>query len=434
MSAVEVWPLFGLRVRTPRVELRYPSDDEVAEIASRSVTDGIHDRAYMPFGFEWTDVPPPLQQRNSIQYHWGLRAGWRVDLWDCNMAVLVDGRIVGAQSAGASNFRALRAATTGSFLFQPEQGRGIGTEMRAAMLHLLFDGLGAEQALTAAWADNERSRGVTRRLGYEQIGTRRMVSRGKARDMFDFRLLRADWLPQRRDDIVIEGLEPCLELFGAPTSLGCAGVDGCAAGWVVATRNGVRVVSDIVDVFDAGHTVVGIDMPIGLPHDVPRAADLEARRFLSPRGSTIFPTPPRACLDATDYLDASRISAEITGKKLTKQTWNIVAKMRAVDAALSVGDEQRVIEVHPECAFAVMNGDRPLSTKHEREGIEVRAAFVERAFGTVARSLPGATRDDILDAYAALWSAERYSRGEHRQFPSDREQRDERGLLMRIVA
>ena len=434
MSAVDVWPLFGLRVRTPRVELRYPTDDEVAEIAERSVTEGIHDPRFMPFGFEWTDVPPPLQQRNTIQYHWGLRAAWKPDQWVCDLAVVVDGRIVGAQSARGTDFRTLRAATTGSFLFLSEQGRGIGTEMRAAMVHLLFAGLGAEQALTDAWADNKQSLGVTRRLGYEQTGSRRVVSRGRTRDMLEFRLQRADWLPQQRNDIVIEGLEPCLELFGAPTALGAAGVDGCGAGWVVATRTGVGVITEIADVISAGYTAVGIDMPIGLPLDEPRAADLAARRFLSPRGSTVFPTPPRPCLNATDYLDASRISAALTGKKLTKQTWNIVAKMRAVDDAISPVDEGRVVEVHPECAFALMNGGRPLSTKHDAAGLAARAALIEAEFGPVAMRLPGAARDDILDAYAALWSAERFARGEHRQFPGDHEQRDARGLLMRIVA
>lgn len=434
MSAVELWPLFGLSVRTPRVELRYPTDDEVAEIAARSAIDGIHDPSFMPFGFEWTDVAPPLQQRNSIQFHWSLRAAWRADSWSCNFAVVVDGRIVGTQSAEASNFASLRSATTGSFLFLPEQGKGIGTEMRAAILHLLFEGLGAENALSGAWSDNAQSLAVTHRLGYEYEGTRRMLSRGKPRDMIGYRLSRQRWLARRRDDIVIEGLEPCLEMFGAPTRLGCAGVDGCRTGWVVATRAGARVVPTIADVLGAGHTVVGVDMPIGLPGAEARAADLEARRFLSPRGSTIFPTPPRPCLDATDHADASRISVEITGKKLTLQTWNIVARIREIDRAIETGDEQRLIEVHPECAFAVMNGGRPLPPKHDRAGIDARAAFIEAEFGPVPRTLPGAGADDILDAYAALWTAERFVRGEHRQFPNDREQRDSRGLLMRIVA
>lgn len=208
------WPLFGLRVRTPRVELRYPTDDDVAEIAERSVADGVHDPSFMPFTIEWTDVPAPVQQRLSLQHHWSLRSNWQPSSWNCNFAVLVDERIVGTQSAGAQNFSELGSVLTGSFLFQPYQGKGIGTEMRAAILHLVFAGLGAEVATTGAWEDNLQSLGVTRKLGYEFEGRRRALSRGVPREMIGFRLSRATWETHQRDDIFIEGLEPCLEMFG----------------------------------------------------------------------------------------------------------------------------------------------------------------------------------------------------------------------------
>ena len=73
MSAVEHWPLFGLRVRTPRVELCYPDDEQIAEIASRAARDGVHDPAFTPFTIEWTDVPPLLQPRLTMQHHWSVR-------------------------------------------------------------------------------------------------------------------------------------------------------------------------------------------------------------------------------------------------------------------------------------------------------------------------------------------------------------------------
>ncbi len=208
------WPLFGLRVRTPRLELRYPTDENVAEIAERSVTEGVHDPSFMPFTIEWTDVPPPLQQQRSLQHHWRLRADWQPSSWSCNFVVVVDGQIVGTQSAGAQDFAQLRSVLTGSFLLQPYQGKGVGTEMRAAILHFAFAGLGAELAQTGAWADNHQSLGVTRKLGYEFEGRRRMLSRGAPREMTGFRLTRDAWEAHRRDDISIEGLEPCLEMFG----------------------------------------------------------------------------------------------------------------------------------------------------------------------------------------------------------------------------
>jgi hypothetical protein len=59
---------------------------------------------------------------------------------------------------------------------------------------------------------------VTRRLGYEFNGTHRALSRGQPRDMLEFRLPRATWDARRRDDITIDGLQPCLALFGLSPS------------------------------------------------------------------------------------------------------------------------------------------------------------------------------------------------------------------------
>ena len=44
----------------------------------------------------------------------------------------------------------------------------------------------------------------------------------------------------------------------------------------------------------------------------------------------------------------------------------------------------------------------------------------------------GAGVDDVLDAYALLWTAERHGRGEAMVFGGD--EIDRRGLVMRIVA
>src|SRR6478609_1717012 len=112
MSLSDVWPLFDLQVNTPRLELRYPSDEDIAELAERGAVDGVHDASFMPFGVEWTDVPPPLLQRNSAQHMWVLRANWRPDNLACNLVCVVGGRVIGAQAATAENFAVLRTAQT----------------------------------------------------------------------------------------------------------------------------------------------------------------------------------------------------------------------------------------------------------------------------------------------------------------------------------
>jgi RimJ/RimL family protein N-acetyltransferase len=211
---IEHWPLFGLRVDTPRVTLRYPDDDDVAALAELGAG-GVHDPGWMPFTIPWTDIAPPLLQRQSMQYMWRTRAEWVPEQWHLPMAVVAEKRIVGVQAVLAERFAVLRTVSTGSWLGHIYQGKGIGTEMRAAMLHLAFAGLGADYALSSAFVDNDASIGVTRRLGYEEVGRRILVRRDAPAWMIDFRLPRVRWEEQRRDDIVIVGLDACRELFGA---------------------------------------------------------------------------------------------------------------------------------------------------------------------------------------------------------------------------
>jgi RimJ/RimL family protein N-acetyltransferase len=208
------WPLFGLRVRTPRLELRYPDDDDVAALAELA-SKGIHDPDFMPFSIPWTDVESPEQERGSMQHFWEARAAWSPSKWHMPTVVTVDGVVVGNQAVLAENFAATRTATTGSWLGRAYQGQGIGKEMRAAMLHLLFDGLGAEVAESGAWHDNGPSLGVSRALGYEDNGIDRMMRRDVADTHIRLRLTRERWERTRRHDIEIEGLDPCRELFGA---------------------------------------------------------------------------------------------------------------------------------------------------------------------------------------------------------------------------
>jgi len=209
----DIWPLLGLVVRTPLVELRYPDDDLVYEVAALTA-EPIHDPDFMPFGVPWTDRPSHELPRASLQYEWLQRASWTAEKWSCAMAVLVDGEVVGVQALSGEDFAATKRVLTGSWLTQRVQGRGIGKEMRTAILHLAFAGLGAESATTSAFHDNPSSLGVTRALGYEPNGETLRMRRGRAERHLHFLMTRAQWDARRRDDIAIEGLEPCLQMFG----------------------------------------------------------------------------------------------------------------------------------------------------------------------------------------------------------------------------
>lgn len=211
--ALRHWPLFDLVVRTPRVELRLPTDDELCDLADVAAA-GIHDPATTPFAVDWTAAEPPALQRGVLQWGWRNRAEWTAERWNLALGVLVDGSIVGVQDVAATRFGLTRSVSTGSWLGLAHQGRGLGTEMRAAVLHLAFEGLGAVEAHSGAWHDNVRSHAVSARLGYEENGRRVEVRRDRPDEMILLRLTRERWAERRRDDIEIVGLERCLELFG----------------------------------------------------------------------------------------------------------------------------------------------------------------------------------------------------------------------------
>jgi RimJ/RimL family protein N-acetyltransferase len=211
------WPLFDLIVRTPRLELRYPDDDIVGAIGVLTAHP-IHDPDTMPFSVPWTDCPPGAIERQALQHFWRVRATWSPTEWTCPMAVVLEGGVVGAQDIFATDFAMTKTVKTGSWLTQSRQNQGIGKEMRAAILHLGFAGLGAERALTAAYHDNHSSLGVTRALGYEPNGESFEPRRDRGDKQLHFMLTRERWDARRRDDIEIEGLEPCLEMFGVARS------------------------------------------------------------------------------------------------------------------------------------------------------------------------------------------------------------------------
>jgi RimJ/RimL family protein N-acetyltransferase len=217
----DVWPLFGLVLRTPRLELRLPSPEQLAALAELA-EEGVHDPAVMPFVTPWTDLPPGPRGRSVVQYQWRTWAELRPQRWRLELAVLAAGRPLGLQGIGGQDFAVTREVATGSWLGRRHHGRGIGTEMRAAVLHLAFVGLDARWATSGAASDNLASIGVSRKLGYADDGAQTHAVRGQVMIDRRFRLDRAAWQAHRSVPVEIEGLEPCRELLGAGVSASLA--------------------------------------------------------------------------------------------------------------------------------------------------------------------------------------------------------------------
>jgi RimJ/RimL family protein N-acetyltransferase len=209
------WPLADLRLQTPALELRWPSLDDLEALAGLAAA-GVHDPAVQPFMVAWTDASAEERARSTLQYHWSRWGSWQPSDWMLELVAVRDGAVVGSQGMGGRDFAVLREVHTGSWVGRRYQGQGIGTHMRAAVLHLAFEGLQARWAMSAAFEDNAASLGVSRKLGYRDDGTEWHLVRGRPALTRRLRLARADWQATRTVPVQIHGLEPCLPLFGLP--------------------------------------------------------------------------------------------------------------------------------------------------------------------------------------------------------------------------
>jgi len=212
---IDHYPVLGLRLTTPRLELRLPSPEELSSLADLAA-EGIHDPAFMPFCVPWTDQPQAELARAVVQYHWKTLGESTPQEWSLHFTVFHDGVVVGTQDLNGRMFRVTREVSTGSWLGLRHQGKGIGTEMRAAVLQLAFVGLAAQWAVSDAYTHNPASLAVSRKLGYEPDGIARHVVRDEPAILQRLRLSRAGWERHRTVPVTIDGLEPCLAQLDCP--------------------------------------------------------------------------------------------------------------------------------------------------------------------------------------------------------------------------
>jgi predicted RNase H-like nuclease/catechol 2,3-dioxygenase-like lactoylglutathione lyase family enzyme len=203
------------------------------------------------------------------------------------------------------------------------------------------------------------------------------------------------------------------------------GVDGCRAGWIVVILDNqggaqAQVFESITRLWTALKSqppkLILIDIPIGLPENGARGVDKEARQLLGPRRSSVFPVPVRAAVYASAYAEGSEINWNTTGNRFSVQLWNIIPKIREVDALLTTDAIAASVirETHPEVIFWGLSGSPMHYPKHTDAGYEARISLLE-VYQPGARDLIQMTlaryprsevmRDDIVDALAAAVAA-----------------------------
>jgi RimJ/RimL family protein N-acetyltransferase len=211
-----LWPFAGLRLRAGSFELRTPSDTDLAALAAIYPSD-------VDFDPTLAVGPGPLADRAAqsvLRHAWRARAELAPERWRLCFAAYADGVLVGQQDLKATAFPRRRIAESSSWVGKDFRGRGYGKAMRALVLHLAFEGLGAVAAESESKEGNDAALGVTRSLGYTPCGDTYEVAGDAVEHRLWSRLTRERWSLIHQGysiaPITSEGIEPCLPLLGLP--------------------------------------------------------------------------------------------------------------------------------------------------------------------------------------------------------------------------
>ena len=180
------WPFFDLRISCGDVVLRGVTDADLDPLLAVLPDDLDHDPGHQPFLDATAD-----RRRVFAAEIWKHRGTWSPASWCLDLAVEVDGRVVGVQALEGEEFPLLRTVDSYSWLATEVRGRGLATAMRTAVLALAFDHLGAVAAVSSATSTTRRrwpsrdasatpttaSAGPTRQAGVIELQHLRLLAR-----------------------------------------------------------------------------------------------------------------------------------------------------------------------------------------------------------------------------------------------------------------
>jgi RimJ/RimL family protein N-acetyltransferase len=209
----EYWPVFGLRLATPRVTLTPMRDDDLVETLDLILA-GIHDPGRMPFSMPWTDAPRDELIANTLRHYWTSRGASTPARWSVPFVVRLRGELVGMQNIVSTDFAVTKTVMTGSWIGAAHQGMGIGAEMRSAVIQFAFDHLRAVRADSGAFTDNPASLRVSEKLGYLPDGTEVRQRRPGERAVEQRLTLTPREFRRPGWDVQVTGLAACRSYFG----------------------------------------------------------------------------------------------------------------------------------------------------------------------------------------------------------------------------
>lgn len=229
------------------------------------------------------------------------------------------------------------------------------------------------------------------------------------------------------------------------------GIDGCRAGWIALSLDeddagywlleSDRELGEYFEAYDR----IFIDVPIGLEQEAyVRECDRKLRKVLGPDyTASVFNPPIRQALHAPTYGEASMISYEATGKKVSIQSWNITPDIKAVDRYLQQDEalREKIFESHPELLFQKLNGGNPILQKkatkkglrHRLDLIKEESRYADDFFRDIKEEYRRnqVDEDDIVDAMVLALFARYSLNREIKTIPED-PPADATGLKMAI--
>jgi RimJ/RimL family protein N-acetyltransferase len=204
------WPFFDLRITSGEVVLRGVTDADLEPLLA-ALPD---DLEMNPANETFAELEPePDRRRQLVGEIWKHRGTWSPDAWCLDLAVEVEGRVVGVQALEGEQFPLLRTVDSFSWLSSDVRGRGLAHSMRTGVLALAFEHLGAEVAVSSARTDNAPSLAVSYRMGYVDNGISRTNTPSGPFDLQHVRLTLEAWRATGRT-AEVSGVEACLPWFG----------------------------------------------------------------------------------------------------------------------------------------------------------------------------------------------------------------------------
>jgi RimJ/RimL family protein N-acetyltransferase len=210
--SLSCWPLFDLRINTPALMLRPMAEADLEAVCDVLPADVDLDPKASTYG-----LVDEFTTRSIIvaQSYWKAFGAWSPEAWRLNFVVYQGDLLIGAQELEGNDFLALRTVDTASFLVESARGRGLGKQMRAAVLTLAFQELGAQAAITSAYVDNHASLGVSTSLGYRPNGESFLARGDDVAMLKHMRMTRSEWDNQaHHSGVTINGFAACKPLFG----------------------------------------------------------------------------------------------------------------------------------------------------------------------------------------------------------------------------